>query len=557
MKTRQVTQKSGQYSVSARGGVSRVAGLLVAVLAALSMPSDRVFAALMQNADVTSDVSNASVLTLWNVAQATAPPGQAVAGEAVVPPVRRETPQTPPAAVAPATTPAAAPEQPPPAAAEPVQQPPAVAPAAAPSQKKPDPLPQQTEQQAGKAPPPPPDVSGIFGPIQDWLARANREYQGVVVKELSLPTAGPAGGPTAAPPAGMQVGKPADDEIAKKLKEQQAEEAGKAAEKKRAEELSRKTADDKAAADAKAREAKKLDEDRKRAAETKRLADEAKKKADELFKVDADKKPDLAQPATPPKVEPKPEPKPEVVQQPAAPKPDEAAKLAEQQRIEAQKLADEAKRQEQVRQEQQRKTEEARRQTEDRKKAEAAARLEAEQRRRAADAEAAASVKNRSRTVVLVPEPIARPVDSGSSYRPEMSSTRSSSRSGRVRDTRVSEGDTESVETEPKPRRRVLRIYREATYRGITAQSYRRTAAYRGTQVKRWVWRSNGEGCRAAGRRITPPARYTVKRGDSLWRISARHYNNGRLYPKIYRANRSTIADPDLIYPCQRVLVPR
>ncbi|MEQ1652810.1 MAG: LysM peptidoglycan-binding domain-containing protein, partial [Hyphomicrobium sp.] len=71
------------------------------------------------------------------------------------------------------------------------------------------------------------------------------------------------------------------------------------------------------------------------------------------------------------------------------------------------------------------------------------------------------------------------------------------------------------------------------------------------------VWRSNGVACRGSGRRVTPPGRYTIKRGDSLWRISERHYHKGRLYPKIYSANRQAIRDPDLIYPCQRVLVPR
>jgi nucleoid-associated protein YgaU len=48
-----------------------------------------------------------------------------------------------------------------------------------------------------------------------------------------------------------------------------------------------------------------------------------------------------------------------------------------------------------------------------------------------------------------------------------------------------------------------------------------------------------------------------VAKGDSLWRISQKHYYKGRLYTRIYRANRRKIADPDLIYPCQKFWVPR
>lgn len=62
---------------------------------------------------------------------------------------------------------------------------------------------------------------------------------------------------------------------------------------------------------------------------------------------------------------------------------------------------------------------------------------------------------------------------------------------------------------------------------------------------------------RKAGRRIRPPGTYTVASGDSLWRISQRHYRWGYLYPVIRRANPGRVADPDLIYPCQRLFLPR
>lgn len=63
--------------------------------------------------------------------------------------------------------------------------------------------------------------------------------------------------------------------------------------------------------------------------------------------------------------------------------------------------------------------------------------------------------------------------------------------------------------------------------------------------------------CRDAGAGIAPPGWYVVKRGDSLWRIAFRHYYRGRLYHAVYDRNIDRIDDPDLIFPCQRVYLPR
>jgi len=55
------------------------------------------------------------------------------------------------------------------------------------------------------------------------------------------------------------------------------------------------------------------------------------------------------------------------------------------------------------------------------------------------------------------------------------------------------------------------------------------------------------------------PTSYSVVRGDCLWRISGKEqiYADPVKWPRLYRANRDQIKDPDLIYPDQVLTVPR
>jgi LysM repeat protein len=55
-----------------------------------------------------------------------------------------------------------------------------------------------------------------------------------------------------------------------------------------------------------------------------------------------------------------------------------------------------------------------------------------------------------------------------------------------------------------------------------------------------------------------PAARqYTVQAGDTLFGIAQRYYGHGRYWHGLYRANRSQIQDPNLIYVGQVLTIPR
>ena len=49
---------------------------------------------------------------------------------------------------------------------------------------------------------------------------------------------------------------------------------------------------------------------------------------------------------------------------------------------------------------------------------------------------------------------------------------------------------------------------------------------------------------------------YTVKSGDSLWKIAEAMYGNGSKYMKIFEANSDLLENPDKIFPGQELKIP-
>lgn len=50
---------------------------------------------------------------------------------------------------------------------------------------------------------------------------------------------------------------------------------------------------------------------------------------------------------------------------------------------------------------------------------------------------------------------------------------------------------------------------------------------------------------------------YEIKSGDNLSKIAKHFYGDGNLYNKIFEANKEVIKDPNLIYPGQKIRIPK
>jgi nucleoid-associated protein YgaU len=345
-----------------------------------------------------------------------------------------------------------------------------------------------------------PTSRDLIGNIQHWLARAHRAYQATIIPRLSTPS-------------------PDADAVARKreqIKEEQAKakaaEAAKRAEEAQQAEAARKAAEEAKQAEAarKAVEEVKQAEAARKAAEEAKQAEEARKAAEEAKQVEAARK--AAE---------------EARQAGAARKAAEEAKRAEA----ARKAAEEAKQAEAARKaaEEAQQAEAARKAAEEAKQAEAA-RKATEEPKLAAQHPPTQSVGREGEVAVPPPSPI-----------PEPGSMQAQKLPGAVlRPEPAAESDSDLKETEPP---------QPVEIRQLSPKPAKKES------VRRWVRRERS--CRLAGRHIRPPGYYTVHRGDSLWRISRYYYRRGWFYHRLYRANRRIIRDPDLIFPCQRIFVPR
>lgn len=50
---------------------------------------------------------------------------------------------------------------------------------------------------------------------------------------------------------------------------------------------------------------------------------------------------------------------------------------------------------------------------------------------------------------------------------------------------------------------------------------------------------------------------YTIEKGDNLSKIAKKFYGDANKYPKIFEANREVIKDANLIYPGQKIRIPK
>jgi hypothetical protein len=53
------------------------------------------------------------------------------------------------------------------------------------------------------------------------------------------------------------------------------------------------------------------------------------------------------------------------------------------------------------------------------------------------------------------------------------------------------------------------------------------------------------------------PTKYVVQKNDSLWKIAGKVYGNPLKWPRIYRANRDKIQNPNKIYPNMVLTIPQ
>jgi LysM domain-containing protein len=92
---------------------------------------------------------------------------------------------------------------------------------------------------------------------------------------------------------------------------------------------------------------------------------------------------------------------------------------------------------------------------------------------------------------------------------------------------------------------------------GARVKEWHRTAKEWTKDRQEIDWPRPSTSCRRAGVPVRRGGWYVVQKGDTLWRIAEAHYGYGEAYLRLHRANRERVPEADLIYPCQRLYIPR
>ncbi len=117
--------------------------------------------------------------------------------------------------------------------------------------------------------------------------------------------------------------------------------------------------------------------------------------------------------------------------------------------------------------------------------------------------------------------------------------------------------------TPSKPARSLLRAEAPSDRRSVPIDRQSRGTLGRGAGTRAGVGLGNSARvssrirCGGAGRKIKPPGFYLVAVGDTLWDIAGLHYDNGRRYPVLMRANAARLGDAGMIWPCKRLRIPK